>query len=191
MIADSLREDLKTWEKEETKVISLGARRKRMYSLAIAASVAILIGAFFFIVQPGLQGPRSLALGAYEMPSHTLRSDQAMDPIDQAFTDIENNELESAIARLAAIGIDHPRYILSKLALGHAKFQLGAYREAESEFVAVLSSEDIRYQEEAEWFRLLSCVAQKQSCEGAFNEILEDENHEYLQNAEQLNRKIN
>ncbi|MCB0669387.1 MAG: hypothetical protein KDC80_26365, partial [Saprospiraceae bacterium] len=62
MISENLRQQLTNLEAEDTKVVRMPARRRSMYALAVAASVIILIGAFFFIPTGGSLSNQQLAL---------------------------------------------------------------------------------------------------------------------------------
>jgi TolA-binding protein len=187
LISENLRSQLKNMEAEEHKVVSLVSRSRRMYALAIAASVVILIGAFFFLIPSGqnLSG-QQLAMEYYESPAFTLRSsdDQLVEAnLSAGIQALNSQNYDEAIQVLEEISSENDYYIMARYYLGHANFLTNNYTEAGNNFSEVVNSGDIRFLENAEWYELLSCLGQNTTCENLLDRILSNENHLHLSKA--------
>lgn len=77
--------------------------------------------------------------------------------------------------------------------LGHSYYQDGQYEEAARIFRLLAFTRDFRFEEDAEWFTVISLLAGKADRSrilGALQPILAKENHPYYQEALQLRGKI-
>lgn len=189
MISENLREQLTNLEAEDTKVVRMPARRRSMYALAVAASVIILIGAFFFIPTGGSLSNQQLALDFYETPAFTMRGTDAetiSGQVAEGINALNQKDYGQAISALQSVPADNEYYIISRYYLGHANFLNKNYAAAENDFSEVMNANDIRFQDDAQWYRLLSCKAQDQDCEDMLQTILQNPNHPYFEKASQL-----
>lgn len=193
MITENLRTQLKDLEAQDTKVISLQSRNRRMYSLAIAASVIILIGAFFFIWPSGGQlSNQQLAMEFYETPAFSMRG---ADPqsvtvqIANALQAINAQDYNAAIQNLEEVSNDNEYYTIARYYLGHAHFLNKDYQAAESDFAEVIAANDLRYHDDAQWYQLLSCKAQNRDCEQMLQSILSNPNHPFNAQALEMDAK--
>lgn len=190
MISESLRNQLKALEAEDSKVVSLASRTRRLYTLAIAASVIILIGAFFFLI-PGGQSlsNQQLAMNYYEAPVFTMRSsgDETIEAnLAAGLQALRDTDYRAAIQNLEQISPENDQYIMARYYLGHAHFLAREYTAAGNYFAEVINSNDIRYIEDAQWYALLSCLSQDQTCQEMLDRILNDQNHLHYRQAQEL-----
>ena len=186
MVTENLRSQLKSLESHDTKIVSIQSRRRRMYTLAIAASVAILLGAFFLFI-PGGSGlsNQQLAMQYYASPDFTMRSggDGVPAGIATAISDIQANDHDNAIDVLRQISSSDPYYILAQYYLGHAQFLAKDYSNALASFQRVADSNDIRYAEDAQWYGLLSCLSIEENCDSYLQVIVGNPNHAFYAQA--------
>lgn len=187
MIAENLRSELQAMEQQDTKVVSLASRSKRRFQLAIAASVLVLIGAFFLFL-PSKSSPYQLAMSAYETPAFTLRSGNAATPADLAkgMEALESGDYESAISALEALDANSGFKVPANFYLGHANFLQGDYTKAQSYFDAAAAGNDLRYTEDAQWYATLSCLALKNNCSDKLEDISNDSNHSFIEQAKAI-----
>ncbi|MCB0687020.1 MAG: hypothetical protein KDC53_10855 [Saprospiraceae bacterium] len=194
MVTENLRDQLKALEAEDTRVISMPARRRRLSMMAIAASVIILIGAFFFIMPGGGSlSNQQLALDLYETPTFTMRGGETENittQITQGIQALNEKDYTAAIRDLEEVPADNEYYTMARYYLGHAHFLNKNYEAAENDFNEVAGANDIRFNDDAEWFKLLSCKAQNKTCEGLLETILQKPNHTYHQEALELQEKL-
>jgi TolA-binding protein len=187
MIGENLRSQLKSLEAQEAKVVTLAPRKRRIYTLAIAASVIILIGAFFFLIPGGgsLSNPQ-LALEYYQSPAYTMRggnNETINANISQGIDALKAGNFSEATADLSKVPAADPYFVLAQYYLGHAQFSVKNYQAAMASFENVIKSGDIRYTEDATWYQFLSCLAQDGSCQSYLNNLLGNPNHSYYQKA--------
>ncbi|NND05789.1 MAG: hypothetical protein HKN87_05370 [Saprospiraceae bacterium] len=192
MIAENLRAELRTLEGTQAKTITMAPRRRRLYPLAIAASLIILIGALFMI-QGGGSDPAALAASHYTAPDFTFRSggDDIPTEITKGLQELKDQDYVSAINTLSQVDTDSPFEVLATYYIGHAYFAAKDFALAQSQFEKVVEAGDIRYSEDAEWYALLSCLAQEQTCAVPLEQIRSDIQHPYQKQAEEISDKLN
>ncbi|NND34157.1 MAG: hypothetical protein HKN76_16335 [Saprospiraceae bacterium] len=192
MVTENLRSQLKSLESKDAKIVSLQSRKRRMYTLAIAASFIILLGAFFMLMPGGSDLSRQqLAMEYYASPDFTLRSGADVIPagIAEAVTDLRSNNLNSAIATLEQIEISDPYYVLAQYYLGHAQFLSEDFSSAQASFQRVADSNDLRYLEDAQWYALLSCLSAEGACTSYMNAILNNPDHNFYQQTIEIQQR--
>ena len=196
MIAENLKEQLKSLEKEETKVISLHSRRRRMiYIISAAASVLLLIGAFAILL-PGGSQPNELAEAYYELPDFSAQRSAEASEIQEnklyiGIEALENSAYDQAILTLDAIPESDENYIIAQYYLAHAYYLSSQFDQAEASFNEVSASNEIRYQEQAEWYALLACLMQKETnCDAQLNQIKNNANHAYQERATKIHQRL-
>ncbi len=192
LIAENLRSELRAMENAETKVVSLASRSRRNWIYAIAASVLVLIGAFFILLPPAGQTPGELSMAFYETPSFALRSGNLDLPteLNTGIAALQNSNYGEAIQALGNLPENSGYQVQKSFFLGHAYYLQGAYADAERYFADAASIDDLRYQEDAEWYRLLSCVAAGSDCAAAFNVILQASDHSYQARTLELQNEL-
>ncbi|MDX1938932.1 MAG: tetratricopeptide repeat protein [Saprospiraceae bacterium] len=195
MIAKNLKAQLQELERENKgKVVAINKnRQKRLVILSLAASI-LLIVTFFFIIPQNSMSNAELASAYYESPDLTIRGSETTSPNQELLASgiiaLENKEYAKAIATLESVPENNPYYILAQYYLGHAFFAAGQYEQATASFVRVRTSEDIRYQEDAEWYELLSCLAQEADCNALLNKLSTNPNHIYYGKALEIKKQI-
>ena len=188
MIAENLRTELQAMEKQDTKVVSLASRSRRRFQLAIAASVLVLIGAFFMFLPSKSSSPYQLAMSAYAAPDFTLRSGNSDTPSDltKGMEALESGDYESAISTLGAVDATSGYKVPAHFYLGHAHFLNGDYAVAQRFFDDAAAGNDLRYTEDAQWYATLSCLALKNNCSDKLEDISNDSNHSYIEQAKAI-----
>ena len=182
-------------ETENGKVVPMKRQRSRLRILSIAASVALLVGAFYFFSLPDTTKASTIAGNYYEAPDYNdLRNVQVGTPVEDALSRglaaLQKQDYNAAIKSLDSIQGNAPFYIEAQYYQAHAYHLSGQFKKAESVFEGVSTTVDIRYKEDAEWFALLSCLAQEGSCEGKLNRMIENRDHSYYKQALSINDRI-
>ena len=191
LIADNLREEMRAFE-SEAKVVTLKKRKKnRYYSLAIAASVAVLVGAFA-IFGPFGKNAGSNPMAFYELPTATLRGGGSSLPegLANGLEAFDNKNYGLAVEQLQSIDSNNPYYIDAQYYLGHAAFNAKKYAVAAEAFTSAAASGDSRYAQNSDWFGLLNCLAQDISCDQYFEKILNTGGHSYQAKTQQLKNQL-
>lgn len=194
MIARDLKAQLEQME-SSGKVISIRHHvRTRIYALAAAASVLLVVS--FFFMQGLFSGSDnvSIAGNAYELPDYNIRSGESSfmlpELLENGVKAFENQEFGSAIELLNQIKPEDKFYIQAQYYLGHCYYAQKTYDLSYNAFEKVVSSNDIRLLEDAQWYSLLSCIAQNKSCSTELEGILENKNHLHHQDAITLKMKL-
>ncbi len=210
LIENNLRAELKQLQSESTaaKVVPMAtkerkltvatkqpAKRRSLFSsLAAAASVALLLG--FFTFQYSATSTNSLLAehGTFVMPEENRSGDKAVEhPLAMGMKAQKNGDYSTAINFYKNIPADNARYNEAQSLLAHSYYENKAYPEAISQFGQVVAAGDIRYKERAEFYQLLSYVANDQqdtNFEALMNALLSDETHNYHQQAKDLNSDL-
>lgn len=194
MIAKDLKTQLQEME-TQGKVVSIKKRRnRRMFIYSIAASILFLIGAFYFIFPSNTMDGSELALSYYESPDFSIRGNDSaisgQESLNNGITAFESGNFEQAIQRFEMIQTNNPYYVLSRYYLGHSFFAQKAFGQASENFRLVKEANDLRYSEEAEWYELLSCLANDENCEHLLDNIVADENHSYHSQATKIRKQL-
>lgn len=193
LIADNLRTELKEMA-AESKIKPIAAKRSsiRRYlaPLAIAASVALMVGVFGFLQKGNYSNESILArhYTAYEMP--TVRSgsnNQALAEGAQAF---QAKDLDKAITYFSNIPIENPLYTKAQFYLGQTYYQNGQADKAIASFDTVAQSDDLELNEKADWYALLASLAAQQEESNSFQNriqrIAKDTGHSYHEQAKAI-----
>lgn len=196
VIAKNLKQQLEDLE-EESKVVAMPQKRRfSLYQLAAAASVLLVIGfgALFFL--NGSDDPAGLASAYYATPDLNAQRSVTEDPntanaLTQGLEMLNLKQYQEAIATLSIIDAGNEQYVPAQYALGHAYYLAGQYQAAESSFAVVSDSGDFRYAEDGEWYALLACLAQGQTCNTRLQAIITQPDHTYIKQAREISEKIN
>lgn len=185
IIAQNLKADLQSLEEESKLTVIRSRRRTLTYVLSAAASILLLIGAFTLVFQSETQ-PAELAAAYYELPEFSTRSDLApaddsASQLSQGIAALENQNYSQVIRILVAIPEQDENYISARYYLGHAYYLSSSYDLAKESFKVVTSGNDIRFQEQAEWYTLLACLQQRASCGEYLERIVGNESHPFNQ----------
>lgn len=192
LIAQSLKKDLEALEAEgqqEGRIISLQKRkRNRIVLLSLAASLLLLFGYFslYYNSDPGSTGPQ-LAAANYETPDYNLRRGAPEvdfeDLLTKGINALKQKEYQTAIVALDSVTYGNEYYYIAQFYLAHAYYQAEQYEQAEQAFEVVSQGNDIRYQEDADWYGLLACLAQDGDCTDKVDQLANDDSHSYQQQA--------
>ena len=187
MISENLRSQLKSLESEDTKVVPMISRSRRLSFVAIAATVAILVGAFFFL-RPGNMSSQQLAMEYYETPAFNMRGvDDAMPSgLSEGLKALQSGNFAEAITILESVDASDNYYTTSRYYLGHAYYGAGNYANAMTSFEMAANGGDIRLREDAEWYGLLSCLGANGLCDKRLQSIVENQTHAYQAKALQI-----
>jgi hypothetical protein len=193
LVAQNLKAQLQEME-EESKVVSLRSRRRaRLTIVSVAASVLVLVGAFFVIFPQNKLSHTELAAAYYEVPDFGTRGDTGASPEDTpliaGLNALQNNAIGEAITQLGEVEVTDPDYLVAQYYLGHAFYADAQYDRAQQSFSIVGNSNDLRYVEEAQWYELLSCLAQNAECEELINGLIGDESHSFHTQAEEIEQR--
>jgi len=191
MIAENLRSDLRKMEGQQGNIVSMGSRRRKLYPLAIAASLVILIGAFFMI-QGGGSDPSTLAASHYSAPDFTFRSgnDNIPGEITAGLQALTDKDYATAIELFSDIEDESPFKVLATYYRAHGHYSAHEYTAAQSLFEQVAAVGDMRYTEDAQWYSLLSCMAQGKSCAASLDQIRNDSQHTYYNSAQEISEEL-
>jgi len=152
--------------------------------VAAAASVILLIG-FFTLQYNGSSNPLDRHFLGYQMPE-VNRSGEATDlhPLAEGIDAYKAGNYKEAITYYEGIAADDKRYNEAQFYLGHSFLKNKEYAAATTVFDKLVQSGDIRFLEKAEWYQLLSLVANQQQDDQfttLLNKMLTDKNHSYHQ----------
>lgn len=191
MISENLRSDLRKMENQQGNIVSMNSRRRMFYPLAIAASLAILIGAFFMI-QGGGSNPTTLAASHYSAPDFTFRSgnDNTPNEITAGLQALIDKDYATAITSFSNIEDESPFKVLANYYRAHGHYSAKEYAAAQSQFEAVAAVGDMRYTEDAQWYALLSCMAQGKACVALLDQIRNDSQHTYQSQAQEISQEL-
>lgn len=195
-IAQNLKEQLVQLE-EESKVVSIKRHKSRRFSIlqwAAAASVLLVVGFFAFFFQGGQSDPGQLASAYYQMPDLNLQRSGGTtqeDVLSRGLQALENQDYAAAVNTLDSIDSGNEYYLVALYYLAHSHYLQGNFAEAEEEFKRVSEGNDLRYQEDAEWYSLLACLQQDGSCTAKMDEIIQNEDHAYQSQAAAIRNSIN
>lgn len=211
LIENNLRAELKQLQSESTaaKVVPMASkdrkltvatkqpakRRSLFSSLAAAASVALLLGFFTFQYSATSMDNLLAEHSTFVMPEPNRSGDVANEhPLTVGMEAQKKEDYTTAINFYKNIPTDNIRYNEAQSLLGHTYYENKAYSEAINQFEKVAAAGDIRYKDQAEFYQLLSYVANDQqdaNFDSLMNKILSDGTHNYHQKAKALNSDLN
>lgn len=178
------------------KVRQLGTSSRKLYlPIAIAASITLLVGIFgWWNVQQQFNS-EALALNNFEadVPTGLRGADnQAQNNLDAGLKAFHNGDLAGAVALFSSTEIQSDS-LASTIAyyLGQTYFELKQYDKAVNEFEKVVTSNDIRFKDNAEWYALLANLANGKEVTQALTAITANDNHSYQAQAQELQQKMN
>ena len=200
LIEDDLRNELQDMAKEESlkKKNNKGGRvvsmRRRIYTLSIAATVALAIGFFAAMLVGNQYDNSSIAQELYiDDVLETRRGANSESLLQEGMNLYTNNEYEEAITYFDQV-TDPSLIAEANYAAAHAHYNLENYSAAMQNFALVIDSKDPRYEEKAEFFYLTSALAADQVEEQGFldvlDELINDEGHTYHKEALAINKKL-
>jgi len=182
--------------KSTEKVVAMQPRKRRSLfpRLAAAASVAILLG--FFGLQYNATSNDTL-LDTYHTGEDMVvvrGGNVATTPLAEGATAFEAKDYAKAIAFYQSVPKNSERYNEAQFYAGNSLYKNAQYAEAAAQYGKVAATGDIRYKDKAEWYQVLSLLANDQldtTFYTLLNKIATDANHSYSQKAQKLNSSLN
>ena len=179
--------------KQETKVVAINKNRSRRLSFiryASAAVILLLVGFYFLMPKNNLTG-LELADTYYQTPDYSLRGGNNQEnTLTRGIAALKNKNYNKAITILDSIDSASGFFIPAQYFQAHALFQNKQYTAAEKAFDLVSNGKDIRYQENADWYGLLSCLAQNKTCTQKINSISNNTNHAFHQQVVDIKQQV-
>lgn len=207
MIEDNLRAEMKDWsaaanKNKEANIHQIGQKkgssgkvRRLVYRLAAAASVALVVGFFGLQFSNTNYSNTALSTGAYNFDLSATRStNTAQNPLAKGLKAYENADYAAAIQFFQNIPTANLQYNEAQYYLGHSLYQNKDYGQSINTFQKVVSTNDLRYKEAAEWYQVVNYVAVKKEGNDLttlLNQLVRDEGHPYHKNAVELDTKLN
>lgn len=203
-VENSLRAQLREWNdavvetpltvtKPATKVVAM---RTNWTRLAVAASVALLIG-WFGVRWAGSQySDQALFAGQYEKPADSsFRSGATNDrPLQPGLDAWLAGDLSKAATFFRNIPTENEYYAEAQYYLGHVALQQQQYDTAIGAFTQTVQRSTSKFREKAEWNRLLAYLAAGRTKEPDFQlflkQIASNSAHSYQAQAKELQNKL-
>lgn len=196
-VEESLRSDLKKWEKEGNRAASGGriiSLRRGLFILSAAAAVLLLV----FFARPFLMPAPSgdeLFASYYEAPTESTMRGGAVpqNALTAGKTALAEESYADAVHGFARIPEGDPLYVEAQFYLGHALVGLKNFSAAKKAFEVAANSNETKFKEKGEWYALLACLKAKQwdaACESKLKTIAQDENSSFVKEARELLKKM-
>ena len=201
-IADQLRSDFATWDKEETQVSQQEAkvvkmRPRRWRSIAIAASFALFLSAFMSWYTINTNNSNTLAMSTYEdmVALNSNRSaNQAATALNAGKTAMAEKNYSKAIEQFKSITKDADAYADAQFNLASVYFLTDQLGEAHTALQPLLTSDNVITKEKAEWLQVLVLLKEGKKSTPEFQESLEsiatDNDHTFSREALDLQEKL-
>ncbi|MEL6925451.1 MAG: hypothetical protein AAFO94_15490 [Bacteroidota bacterium] len=201
MIAGNLKSQLEDMEQQyygeaasdnDARVVPMPAgnrgRRFLLMRVAAAAVVILAVGLSYIYFPMGGPSGSELAASYYEAPTYQIRGQEnsTIDALSLGLTALGTGDYETAIRELSSIPTNDAYYIQAQYFKGHALYQSRSFEQAESTFLAVSKQNDMRYQQEAQWYALLSCLAQDKDCLLLTESVAQTAGHAYEKEAKTI-----
>jgi len=183
--------------KSTEKVVTMQPRKRRSLfpRLAAAASVAILLGFFGLQYNATSNGAILNELQTSGDMIVKVRGGNATEtPLADGATAFNNKDYKKAIAFYQSIPRDTERYNEAQMYIGNSLYKNAQYAEAATQYGKVAASGDIRYTDQAEWYQVLSLLANDQldtNFYSLLNKMTTNKKHSYHEKAQELNSSLN
>jgi tetratricopeptide (TPR) repeat protein len=182
-----LREKMKTWKKEETKVISIFTAQNFKYALA---ACLLVVGSIFAIQLYNTPNNVALAMDNFQNPSlaNYRGTSGETKEIDAIAILVAQKQYDTALQRLSAIA---PASFESQLLVATCYFHKKKFDEAEKCYRTLITSASKPIiAEDMEWNLVLTLLAKNGKDDNEFKQllkkVLEDEKHSANKNAKNL-----
>lgn len=168
---DDVRTNIKQWRAEAKTEEKTSPQRGRLRSLgvlrlAIAASIAVLIGLATFLWLPQQYSNEAILASNYQVDETFLSGDRGRDvsetPADP-FAGAAQYYKDGEYGKAAEIYQAFPDNNKALYALGHTHFKSEKYNLAINAFQKLVAKNSIEYNERAEWYLLCSYLAADQT----------------------------
>jgi hypothetical protein len=198
-IENNLRQQLQQWAAAEQQppltVVHGPAKSKIWTRLAIAASVALLLGWFGWQWAGSAPSSQELYASYYEKPADSnFRSGGTAHPLQPGFDALQAENFTAATAFFSTIAPGDERYFEAQYYLGHVYLLSRDYPKAITAFTACANSGEAKFAEKAAWNLALTYLAAGNTEAPAFNTLLEkmatDTNHSFHDKAKKLQEDL-
>ena len=204
LIEDNLRKELNQFKSEEAasnKVVSINKnkpqakmRSLRSY-LAAAASVAVLLGFFGMNWADNNYSNAALSKSFYEEGyniSNVRSGNGDTNTLSEGLTAYEAGSFNQAITFFQSVQEGNPRYQEAQFYLANAFFENNNFSDASKQFQKIIDTGDVRYMENAEWYKILAQLAAGETVnQSLLNKIAADNDHIFNNKAIALQSKLN
>lgn len=196
-VEESLRSDLKKWEKEGNRAASGGRIinfRRSIFILSAAAAVLLLV----FFARPFLMpAPSSDELFAsyYEAPTESSMRGGAVpqNALTAGKTALAEESYADAVEDFARIPEGDGLYVEAQYYLGHALVGLKNYSAAKKAFAVAADSNESKFNEKGEWNYVLASLKlgpMDAAVESKLKTIAQNENSSFVEKARELLKKM-
>lgn len=196
-VEESLRSDLKKWEKEGNRAASGGriiSLRRGIFILSAAAAVLLLV----FFARPFLMpAPSSDELFAsyYEAPTESSMRGGAVpqNALTAGKTALAEESYADAVEDFARIPEGDGLYVEAQYYLGHALVGLKNYSAAKKAFAIAADSNESKFNEKGEWNYVLASLKlgpMDAAVESKLKTIAQNENSSFVKEARELLKKM-
>ncbi len=196
-VEESLRKDLKKWEKEGNQATSGGriiTLRRSIFILSAAAAVLLLV----FFARPFLMPAPSgdeLFASYYEAPdAQSMRGGSVpQNALTAAKKALAEENYADAIEDFARIPEGDPLYVEAQYYLGHALVGLKNYSAAKKAFAIAADSNESKFKEKGEWNYVLACLKlgpMDAAIESKLKTIAQDEGSSFAKDAREILKKM-
>ena len=183
------------WESEAKIQPTAKVRTLRPYrTISIAASLLLIIGAFYFI---GISPHSDWAIYANmyndKNTSTAIKSTVVSEhPLQKGYDDYTQRNYSAAAAFFSSIPPTDTDYNTGLYYLSHSYMQNKDWANAINAINSLDSKNDIRYEEEIEWLKVLCYLRLKDNnnLSSSLKAILNNSDHAYYNNATQLNQQL-
>lgn len=177
---DEVRTNIKQWRAESKTEEKTKPQRGRLRSLgvvrlAIAASIAVLIGLGTFLWLPQQYSNQAILASNYQVDETFLSGDRGTNtpnPPADPFAGAAQYYKDGEYGKAAEIYQAFPENNKALYALGHTNFKSERYQQAINAFKKLVAKNSIEYNENAEWYLLCSYLAADQT-NGEFQQLLD------------------
>lgn len=171
---DEVRSQIKQWRAESKTSKKTKPKRGRLRSLgvvrlAIAASIAVLLGVATFLWLPQQYSNEAILASYYQEDVSFLsgdRSGNGSDVAKDALVGAAEYFKDGDYGKAAEIYQAFPNNNQALYALGHTYYKGEKYPQAVDTFKKLIAKNSLEYQEQAEWYLLLSYLAADQTSAG-------------------------
>lgn len=191
LVADDLKNKMNHWNESrpsQTKVVTM--KRLRILS-GIAASVVLLIGAFF-LIEPSTD--QDILETFYKPNFNQLRSESTNDPYEDVrivLSEQRTEMYEHVAGALAEVSDTSIQFSRAQYYMAHIRFRQSRYQESASLFESIKPT-DQYLRQQSDWYRCLSLIQGKQVNEAIklLEQIVHDSSHLHQKQAQELLKSI-
>ena len=204
-VENSVREQFRQWDAAavETPMTvttptsgKVVAMRTTWIRLAIAASVALLLGWFGFRWVSSQYSDEALFAAQYEFPVNSATRSASNDerPLQPGFEAWAAGDLKKAATFFRDIPSEDEYYAEAQYYLGHVALQQQQYDAAIAAFTQTAQRPPSKFREKAEWNRVLAYLVAGHTADPAFQSFLQriadNSAHSYQAQAKDLQKKL-